>query len=150
MRSDGSKLQQIGPCLALVLKQCQGDTSLHTGKHERPQTSHHCDQIGYARHGAYGDTVANSNAFPGSSSIVHEKTHEPLLSILSLIVETAVALLKDGHRVVIVSSGAIAVGLRRMDVEKRPKYLPRIQVVRPFMVLAKDEDVNVCTRPLQR
>ncbi|KAM0793972.1 Aspartate/glutamate/uridylate kinase [Usnea florida] len=65
----------------------------------------------------------------GSSSIVHEKTHEPLLSILSLIVETAVALIKDGHRVVIVSSGAIAVGLRRMDVEKKPKYMPRIQAL---------------------
>ncbi|KAL8973662.1 MAG: hypothetical protein Q9197_002089 [Variospora fuerteventurae] len=51
----------------------------------------------------------------GSSSIVHEKTHEPLLSILSLIVETAVKLHKDGHRVIIVSSGAIAVGLQRMD-----------------------------------
>ncbi len=59
---------------------------------------------------------------------MHEKTHEPLLSILSLIVETAVKLTKDGHRVVIVSSGAIAVGLRRMNVEKRPKSLPRTQV----------------------
>ncbi|KAL8943505.1 MAG: hypothetical protein Q9216_001040 [Gyalolechia sp. 2 TL-2023] len=63
----------------------------------------------------------------GSSSIVDEKTHEPLLSILTLIVETAVKLHKDGHRVVIVSSGAIAVGLRRMDVEKKPKQLPMIQ-----------------------
>ena len=57
-----------------------------------------------------------------------EKTHEPLLSILSLIVETAVKLRKDGHRVVIVSSGAIGVGLRRMDTEKRPKHLSRLQV----------------------
>ncbi|KAL8854973.1 MAG: hypothetical protein Q9221_000169 [Calogaya cf. arnoldii] len=69
----------------------------------------------------------------GSSSIVHEKTHQPLLSILTLIVETAVRLHKDGHRVVIVSSGAIAVGLRRMDVEKKPrnqpKNLPRIQAL---------------------
>ncbi|KAI4282591.1 MAG: hypothetical protein L6R35_005361, partial [Caloplaca aegaea] len=65
----------------------------------------------------------------GSSSIVHEKTHEPLLSILSLIVETAVKLHKDGHRVIIVSSGAIAVGLRRMDVEKKPKHLPMIQAL---------------------
>ena len=56
-----------------------------------------------------------------------EKTHEPLLSILSLIVETAVKLRKDGHKVVIVSSGAIGVGLRRMDLERRPKHLPRIQ-----------------------
>ena len=57
-----------------------------------------------------------------------EKTHQPLLSILSLIVQTAVKLHDDGHRVVIVSSGAVGVGLRRMDVEKRPKYLPRLQV----------------------
>lgn len=57
-----------------------------------------------------------------------EKTHEPLLPILSLIVQTAVNLRKDGHRVVIVSSGAIGVGLRRMDMEKRPKHLPRVQV----------------------
>ena len=64
----------------------------------------------------------------GSSSIVDEKTHEPILSILSVIVETAVKLHKDGHRVIIVSSGAIAVGLRRMDMEKRPKRLSKIQV----------------------
>jgi glutamate 5-kinase len=63
----------------------------------------------------------------GTSSIVDEKTHEPLLSVLSLIVETAVKLHKDGHKVIIVSSGAIGVGLRRMDLDKRPKHLPRIQ-----------------------
>ncbi|RDL38197.1 Glutamate 5-kinase [Venustampulla echinocandica] len=65
----------------------------------------------------------------GTSSIVDEKTHEPLLSILSLIVETAVKLHKDGHKVIIVSSGAIGVGLRRMDIEKKPKHLPRIQAL---------------------
>ncbi|KAI9675381.1 MAG: hypothetical protein M1817_001285 [Caeruleum heppii] len=65
----------------------------------------------------------------GTSSIVDEQTHEPLLSILSLIVETAVKLRKDGHRVVIVSSGAIGVGLRRMDFERRPKHLPRMQAL---------------------
>ncbi|KAG9229736.1 Aspartate/glutamate/uridylate kinase [Amylocarpus encephaloides] len=65
----------------------------------------------------------------GTSSIVDEKTHEPLLSILSLIVETAVKLHKDGHKVIIVSSGAIGVGLRRMDIERRPKHLPRIQAL---------------------
>src|SRR4051812_47994669 len=63
----------------------------------------------------------------GTSSIVDEKTHEPLLSVLTLIVETAVKLHKDGHKVIIVSSGAIGVGLRRMDYDKRPKHLPTIQ-----------------------
>lgn len=66
---------------------------------------------------------------PGTSSIVDETTYEPLLSILSLIVETAVKLHKDGHKVILVSSGAIGVGLRRMDMSKRPKNLPRIQAL---------------------
>ncbi len=58
-----------------------------------------------------------------------ENTHEPLLPTLAVIVETAVKLRKDGHRVVIVSSGAIGVGLRRMDVDKRPtKNLSKLQV----------------------
>ncbi|KAL9130485.1 MAG: hypothetical protein Q9217_001357 [Psora testacea] len=65
----------------------------------------------------------------GTSSIVHETTHEPLLSILSLIVETAVQLVKDGHRVVLVSSGAVGMGLRRMGVGKRPKSLTRRQAL---------------------
>ncbi|KAI9884724.1 MAG: hypothetical protein M1823_003505 [Watsoniomyces obsoletus] len=65
----------------------------------------------------------------GTSSIVDEKTHQPLLSILSLIVETAVKLRHVGHKVVIVSSGAIGVGLRRMEVDKRPKHLPRVQAL---------------------
>ncbi len=64
----------------------------------------------------------------GTSSIVDEKTHEPLLSTLSLIAETAVKLRKDGHKVIIVSSGAIGVALGQMGYEKRPKPLPRIQV----------------------
>ncbi|KAI9742562.1 MAG: hypothetical protein M1818_003702 [Claussenomyces sp. TS43310] len=74
------------------------------------------------------NTHAELFMLKGTSSIVDEKTHEPLLSILSLIVETAVKLRQDGHRVVIVSSGAIGVGLRRMDVERRPKLLPQVQV----------------------
>ncbi|KAK3313439.1 Aspartate/glutamate/uridylate kinase [Apodospora peruviana] len=65
----------------------------------------------------------------GTSSIVDEKSHEPLLSILTLIVETAVRLRKDGHKVIIVSSGAIGVGLRRMDVEKRPKHMSKLQAL---------------------
>ena len=91
--------------------------------------------------------MLNHTSSTGSSSIVHEKTHEPLLSVLSLIVETAVALIKDGHRVVIVSSGAIAVGLRRMQVEKRPKYLPRIQVDISLNISAEQQHVDVHSRP---
>ncbi|EMD88179.1 hypothetical protein COCC4DRAFT_52478 [Bipolaris maydis ATCC 48331] len=65
----------------------------------------------------------------GTSSIVDEKTHQPLLSILSLIVETACSLRAAGHHVVIVSSGAIGVGLRRMNLARRPKHLPQVQAL---------------------
>ncbi|KAJ7647768.1 glutamate 5-kinase [Roridomyces roridus] len=59
----------------------------------------------------------------GTSSIVHEKTHQPLLSTLSSVVETVVHLRQQGHKVVLVSSGAIGVGLKRMDMPSRPKSL---------------------------
>lgn len=65
----------------------------------------------------------------GTSSIIDEKTHQPLLDILSLIVKTTVQLRKDGHKVVIVSSGAIGVGLQKMKLDKRPKHLPRVQAL---------------------
>ncbi|KAH9057570.1 glutamate 5-kinase [Lactarius vividus] len=59
----------------------------------------------------------------GTSSIVHETTHQPLLSTLSAIVETVVRLRAAGHKVVLVSSGAIGVGLQRMAMPARPKSL---------------------------
>ena len=65
----------------------------------------------------------------GSSSIISEDTHQPILPILSLIVDTAIKLRGDGHRVVIVSSGAIAVGLQRMNIPKKPKLLAQKQAL---------------------
>ncbi|KAF2159358.1 hypothetical protein M409DRAFT_30236 [Zasmidium cellare ATCC 36951] len=65
----------------------------------------------------------------GTSSIVDEQTHEPLLATLSTIVETAVGLRHDGHRVVICSSGAIGMALRQMDMDRRPKHLPQVQAL---------------------
>lgn len=59
----------------------------------------------------------------GTSSIVHETTHQPLLSTLSGLVETVVQLKELGHKVVLVSSGAIGVGLKRMEMASRPKSL---------------------------
>ncbi len=69
----------------------------------------------------------------GSSSIVHETTHQPLLSTLSAVVETVVHLREQGHKVVLVSSGAIAVGLKRMEVPSKPKGLSKKQVRTPSM-----------------
>ncbi|KAL0575181.1 Glutamate 5-kinase [Marasmius crinis-equi] len=59
----------------------------------------------------------------GTSSIVHEESHQPLLSTLSSVVETVVHLRAQGHKVVLVSSGAIGVGLKRMNIPSRPKSL---------------------------
>lgn len=84
-----------------------------------------CNKIGYDFHIACQKYILMR---VGTSSIVDERTHEPILSILSLIVETVAKLRKNGHRVILVSSGAIGVGLRRMNINERPKHLPRIQV----------------------
>jgi glutamate 5-kinase len=64
-----------------------------------------------------------------TSSICDEETQLPLLSNLSLMVETIVTLRSLGHRVVLVTSGAIGVGLRRLNLDKKPKKLPAIQVL---------------------
>ena len=73
----------------------------------------------------------------GTSSIVHETTHQPLLSTLSGVVETVVHLRAQGHKVVLVSSGAIGVGLKRMDVATRPKSLSKKQVRRCITILGR-------------
>ncbi|GAA5887791.1 hypothetical protein JCM16303_002332 [Sporobolomyces ruberrimus] len=53
----------------------------------------------------------------GSSSILQPTPpHFPQMSTLSSIAETCVSLRSLGHRVVIVSSGAIGMGLHRMDL----------------------------------
>lgn len=57
-----------------------------------------------------------------------EETRQPHLPILSVVVETAVKLRNDGHKVIIVSSGAIGVGMRHMNFDKRPKRLAALQV----------------------
>ena len=59
---------------------------------------------------------------------MHETTHQPLLSTLSAVVETVVQLRQRGHKVVLVSSGAIGVGLKRMSVATKPKSLSKKQV----------------------
>ncbi|BGP29892.1 Glutamate 5-kinase [Rhodotorula toruloides] len=53
----------------------------------------------------------------GSSSILHpEPPHFPQIATLSALAETCVSLRALGHRVVIVSSGAIGMGLHRMEL----------------------------------
>jgi glutamate 5-kinase len=59
----------------------------------------------------------------GTSSIVSETTFQPKLSVLSSIAESICELRAQGHKVVLVSSGAIGMGLKRMKMSKRPKAL---------------------------
>ncbi|KAK3678248.1 Glutamate 5-kinase [Recurvomyces mirabilis] len=74
-------------------------------------------------------TITPTDSLEGTSSIVNETTHEPLLSTLSTIVETAVSLHDEGHRIIICSSGAIGMALRQMNLERRPKHLPQVQAL---------------------
>lgn len=85
-----------------------------------------------------------SQYYEGTSSIVHETTHQPLLSTLSAIVETVVHLRAQGHKVVLVSSGAIGVGLKRMEVATRPKALSKKQVRTGFNRLWWIPVLSVC------
>ncbi|KAL7408937.1 Aspartate/glutamate/uridylate kinase [Mrakia frigida] len=65
----------------------------------------------------------------GTSSIIDADTHKPLLSLLSSIVETICKLRALGHRVVLVSSGAIGVGMKRMGMRDRGKGLSAKQAL---------------------
>lgn len=47
-----------------------------------------------------------------------------------MIAETCIRLRREGHRVILVSSGAIGIGLRRLNLDKRPKRLAAVQVCR--------------------
>ncbi|KAJ2685531.1 Glutamate 5-kinase, partial [Coemansia spiralis] len=64
----------------------------------------------------------------GTSSICDPITHMPLLANLSLVVETICKLKDLGHRVVLVSSGAVGMGMRRLNMASRPKELAVVQV----------------------
>ncbi|KAK9728982.1 Glutamate 5-kinase [Basidiobolus ranarum] len=65
----------------------------------------------------------------GTSSICDEVTQFPLLATLSSMVETIIKLQKMGHRVVLVTSGAVGVGLRRLDIPVKPSELAKKQAI---------------------
>jgi glutamate 5-kinase len=65
----------------------------------------------------------------GTTSIVDPTTHLPLLSVLSSIAETCVKLRRAGHRVVIVSSGAVGVGMGVTGLEQKPEAKTDVQAL---------------------
>ncbi|KAF9103398.1 hypothetical protein BGX27_010601 [Mortierella sp. AM989] len=97
--------------------------------HEKP---HHSTRSTSIRKGGSRSTSSESLTIViklGTSSICDEITHFPLLSTLSLIVETILKLKTLGHRVVLVTSGAIGVGLRRLNLASKPKDLAQVQAI---------------------
>ncbi|WPK24372.1 hypothetical protein PUMCH_001643 [Australozyma saopauloensis] len=65
----------------------------------------------------------------GTSSLVDEVTREPRIANMSNIVETVVKLRRAGHRIVLVSSGAIAVGMKRVGWSEKPTKLAAVQAL---------------------
>lgn len=65
----------------------------------------------------------------GTSSLVDEVTREPRIANMSNIVETVVKLRRAGHRIVVVSSGAIAFGMKRTGISEKPKKLAAVQAL---------------------
>lgn len=65
----------------------------------------------------------------GTSSLVDEITREPRIANISNIVETVVKLRRAGHRIVVVLSGAIAFGMKRVNIHERPKQLATFQAL---------------------
>lgn len=99
---------------------------------------YHRNQTRYLR--VFSSSSTTLTSLEGTSSIVHETTHQPLLSTLSAVVETVIKLKSLGHKVVLVSSGAIGVGLKRMEIASRPKLLSKSQVRTIFSAQFKNTD----------
>lgn len=65
----------------------------------------------------------------GTSSLVDEVTREPRIANMSLIVEAMVKLRRQGHKIVIVSSGAIACGMKQVGLQDKPANLSAVQAL---------------------
>ncbi|KAI8083117.1 glutamate 5-kinase [Halteromyces radiatus] len=65
----------------------------------------------------------------GTTSICDEKSHFPILSNLSGLVETVLKLKSLQHRVIVVTSAAVGTGLRRLNIAEKPSQLAARQAV---------------------
>jgi len=57
------------------------------------------------------------------TNVVSRPTGEMALARIYGLIEDVVDLLRSGRRVILVSSGAISMGMHRLDMEERPSYL---------------------------
>ena len=65
----------------------------------------------------------------GTSSLTQTETGQLALSRIAALVETLTQLRKNGHRVVLVSSGAVGVGCFRLNLSQRPKKMSLKQAI---------------------
>lgn len=65
----------------------------------------------------------------GTSSLTSPETGNLALSTISILVETLTSLRQDNYQVILVSSGAVGVGCRRLDLSERPRNLNVKQAV---------------------
>lgn len=65
----------------------------------------------------------------GTSSLTHSETGLLALATLGRLVETLCQLQRAGHRVILVSSGAVGVGCARLGITERPKTIALKQAV---------------------
>ncbi|WP_420805853.1 glutamate 5-kinase [Neosynechococcus sphagnicola] len=65
----------------------------------------------------------------GTSSLTQPDTHYLALSTIASLIETLCHLRQQGHRVVLVSSGAVGVGCARLGLTERPRTLAQKQAI---------------------
>ncbi|WP_414566180.1 MULTISPECIES: glutamate 5-kinase [unclassified Anabaena] len=65
----------------------------------------------------------------GTSSLTQPETGQLALSTIATLVETLCYLRRQGHRVILVSSGAVGVGCARLGLTERPKAIALKQAV---------------------
>ena len=65
----------------------------------------------------------------GTSSLTQGQTGQLALSTIASLVETLSQLKRLGHRVVLVSSGAVGVGCARLRIQERPKKIATKQAI---------------------
>jgi glutamate 5-kinase len=65
----------------------------------------------------------------GTSSLTQPETGQLALSTIATLTETLCDLTREGHRVILVSSGAVGVGCARLGLTERPKAIALKQAV---------------------
>ncbi|TRT76568.1 MAG: glutamate 5-kinase, partial [Microcystis aeruginosa Ma_AC_P_19900807_S299] len=65
----------------------------------------------------------------GTSSLTDNETGQLSLSTIAALVEVLTRMRAAGHRVVLVSSGAVGVGCRRLGIQERPKKIALKQAI---------------------